>query len=87
MTLIRANPGKIKMATAEEGTAGRYAGEMLIATAGIMGGRPLQRASRLFNAIVSIRRPRQWTVALIAELMKDVAAITARSRHSRGRRP
>ena len=71
VTLIRANPGNIKMATAGEGTAGHFAGEMLIALAGIKpavthykGGGPA------IEAVVN--GDSQWTVAPIAGRMSYV---------------
>jgi tripartite-type tricarboxylate transporter receptor subunit TctC len=71
VTLIRANPGKIKMATAGEGTAGHFAGEILIAMAGIQpvvthykGGGPA------IDAVVN--GDSQWTAAPIAGRMSYV---------------
>jgi tripartite-type tricarboxylate transporter receptor subunit TctC len=71
VALIRANPGKVKMATAGKGTAGHFAGEMLIAMAGIKpevthykGGGPA------IDAVVS--GDAQWTVAPIAGRMSYV---------------
>jgi tripartite-type tricarboxylate transporter receptor subunit TctC len=71
MTLIKANPGKIKMATAGAGTAGHFAGEMLVAMAGIKpvvthykGGGPA------IDAVVN--GDSQWTVAPIAGRMSYV---------------
>jgi tripartite-type tricarboxylate transporter receptor subunit TctC len=71
VTLIKANPDKIKMATAGKGTAGHFAGEMLIAMAGIKpevvhykGGGPA------IDAVVN--GDSQWTVAPIAGRMSYV---------------
>src|SRR6202041_46309 len=71
VALIRANPAKIKMATAGEGTAGHFAGEMLIAMAGIKpevthykGGGPA------IDAVVN--GDAQWTVAPIGGRMSYV---------------
>jgi tripartite-type tricarboxylate transporter receptor subunit TctC len=71
VTLIKTNPGKIKMATAGEGTAGHFAGEMLIAMAGIKpevthykGGGPA------IDAVVN--GDAQWTVAPIGGRMSYV---------------
>jgi tripartite-type tricarboxylate transporter receptor subunit TctC len=71
VTLIKANPGQIKMATAGEGTAGHFAGEMLIDMAGIKpvvthykGGGPA------IDAVVN--GDSQWTVAPIAGRMSYV---------------
>jgi tripartite-type tricarboxylate transporter receptor subunit TctC len=71
VALIKANPDKIKMATAGKGTAGHFAGEMLIAMAGIKpevthykGGGPA------IDAVVN--GDSQWTVAPIAGRMSYV---------------
>jgi tripartite-type tricarboxylate transporter receptor subunit TctC len=71
VSLIKANPGRIKMATAGEGTAGHFAGEMLIAIAAIKpvvthykGGGPA------IDAVVN--GDAQWTVAPIAGRMSYV---------------
>jgi tripartite-type tricarboxylate transporter receptor subunit TctC len=71
MTLIRANPDKIKMATAGQGTAGHFAGEMLVAMAGI---KPLvthyKGGGPAIEAVVN--GDSQWTVAPIAGRMSYV---------------
>jgi len=71
VTLIRANPAKIKMATAGRGTAGHFAGEMLIAMAGIQ---PVvthyQGGGPAIDAVVN--GDSQWTVAPIAGRMSYV---------------
>lgn len=71
VALIRAKPGTIKMATAGQGTAGHFAGEMFIAMAGIKpevthykGGGPA------IEAVVN--GGSQWTVAPIAGRMSYV---------------
>jgi tripartite-type tricarboxylate transporter receptor subunit TctC len=71
VTMIKANPGKIKMSTAGAGTAGHFAGEMFIAMAGIKpvvthynGGGPA------IDAVVN--GDSQWTVAPIGGRMPHV---------------
>ena len=71
VTLIKANPGKIKMATAGEGTAGHFAGEMLIAMAGIKPGvTHYKGGGPAIDAVVN--GDSQWTVAPIAGRMSYV---------------
>src|SRR4051794_5343982 len=71
VTMIKANPDKIKMSTAGAGTAGHFAGEMFIAMAGIKpvvthynGGGPA------IDAVVN--GDSQWTVAPIGGRMPHV---------------
>src|SRR5262245_8862226 len=71
VALMKANPGKLKMSTAGAGTAGHFAGEMLIAMAGVKpevvhykGGGPA------IDAVVN--NDSQWTVAPIAGRLPHV---------------
>jgi tripartite-type tricarboxylate transporter receptor subunit TctC len=71
VAMIKANPGKLRMSTAGEGTAGHFAGEMFIAQAGIKpevvhynGGGPA------IEAVVN--NDSQWTVAPIGGRMPHV---------------
>jgi tripartite-type tricarboxylate transporter receptor subunit TctC len=71
VTLIKANPGKIKMATAGEGTAGHFAGEMLIAMAGIKPGvTHYKGGGPAIDAVVN--GDSQWMVAPIGGRMSYV---------------
>jgi tripartite-type tricarboxylate transporter receptor subunit TctC len=71
VTLMKANPGKLKMSTAGAGTAGHFAGEMFIAMAGVKpvvvhypGGGPA------IEAVVN--NDSQWTMAPIAGRLPHV---------------
>jgi tripartite-type tricarboxylate transporter receptor subunit TctC len=71
VTMMKANPGKLRMSTAGAGTAGHFAGEMFIAQAGIKpevvhykGGGPA------IEAVVN--NDSQWTVAPIGGRMPHV---------------
>jgi tripartite-type tricarboxylate transporter receptor subunit TctC len=71
VAFIKANPDKIKMATAGEGTAGHFAGEMLIAMAEIRPGvRHYKGGGPAIDAVVN--GDSQWTVAPIAGRMSYV---------------
>jgi tripartite-type tricarboxylate transporter receptor subunit TctC len=73
VALIKANPGRLRMATAGAGTAGHFAGEMFIAMTGIKtevvhypGGGPA------IEAVVT--NDAQWTMAPIAGRLPQVRA-------------
>jgi tripartite-type tricarboxylate transporter receptor subunit TctC len=73
VAMMKANPGKLRMSTAGEGTAGHFAGEMFIAMAGIKpmvvhynGGGPA------IEAVVN--NDSQWTVAPIGGRLPQVRA-------------
>jgi tripartite-type tricarboxylate transporter receptor subunit TctC len=73
VTMMKASPGKLRMSTAGEGTAGHFAGEVFIAMAGIKpmvvhynGGGPA------IEAVVS--NDSQWTVAPIGGRLPQVRA-------------
>src|SRR5262245_10749851 len=71
VALMKANPDKFRMSTAGAGTAGHFAGEMLIAMAGI---KPVvvhyQGGGPAIDAVVS--GDSQWTVAPIAGRLPHV---------------
>jgi tripartite-type tricarboxylate transporter receptor subunit TctC len=71
VAMMKANPGKLRMSTAGEGTAGHFAGEMFIAMAGVKpaivhynGGGPA------IDAVVN--NDSQWTVAPIGGRLPHV---------------
>jgi putative tricarboxylic transport membrane protein len=73
VAMMKANPGKLRMSTAGEGTAGHFAGEMFIAMAGVKpmvvhynGGGPA------IEAVVN--NDSQWTVAPIGGRLPQVRA-------------
>jgi len=71
VSLIKANPDKIKMATAGKGTAGHFAGEMFNAMAGVKPGvMHYNGGGPAIDAVVN--GDSQWTVAPIAGRMSYV---------------
>jgi tripartite-type tricarboxylate transporter receptor subunit TctC len=67
VALIKANPGKLKMSTAGAGTAGHFAGELLIAMAGLQGMTQVVHYPGGGPAIDAVANgDAQWTLAPIA---------------------